>query len=74
MNSGIEYSKERVQRVIEKSNIRGNESFNCMNEFDLSLVNKRNIGEYKMKYLMCMEEKGFANSNHTFKQINSYNL
>lgn len=59
MNSSIDYSDERVLKVIAMSNTRGDASLYCIREIDLSLVNQTNLGEFKMKYDICMANKGY---------------
>ncbi len=70
----INFDDQRIKVLLEKSE----ESFiaqkECINIIDVSSLSKESLGEAKLNYHKCMNEKGFGNDNFTYKHTRSYNF
>ena len=66
----IDYNNEKVINVIKKAELKGEAQRNCINDIDLSSIDKKNLGEAKYNYNKCMKESGYEINDYSTKHTN----
>jgi len=70
----INFNDQRVIVLLEKSEESYNAQRDCINAIDISSLSKESLGEAKLNYHKCMNDKGIPIDNFSYKHTRSYNF